>query len=79
MSESKWAYFVMTSLFFINNSINPTVYLFFNTQVSFLSFFSMLNISIIKDELYLKRIIENDNRALLYNFTLTLLYFYEIF
>ncbi|VDN55790.1 unnamed protein product [Dracunculus medinensis] len=34
--ESKWAYFVMTSLFFINNSVNPTVYLFFNTQVELL-------------------------------------------
>uniref|UniRef100_A0A8R1DMH0 G_PROTEIN_RECEP_F1_2 domain-containing protein n=1 Tax=Caenorhabditis japonica TaxID=281687 RepID=A0A8R1DMH0_CAEJA len=33
MSESKWAYFVMTSLFFINNSVNPTVYLIFNTQL----------------------------------------------
>ncbi|KAK0397013.1 hypothetical protein QR680_001942 [Steinernema hermaphroditum] len=33
MSESKWAYFVMTSLFFINNSVNPTVYLLFNTQL----------------------------------------------
>ncbi|EFO26622.2 hypothetical protein LOAG_01861 [Loa loa] len=33
ISESKWAYFVMTSLFFINNSINPTVYLLFNTQL----------------------------------------------
>lgn len=33
MSDSKWAYFVMTSLFFINNSINPTVYLIFNTQL----------------------------------------------
>ncbi|MFH4983500.1 hypothetical protein AB6A40_010209 [Gnathostoma spinigerum] len=31
--DSKWAYFVMTSLFFINNSINPTVYLIFNTQL----------------------------------------------
>uniref|UniRef100_A0A7E4W5V3 G_PROTEIN_RECEP_F1_2 domain-containing protein n=1 Tax=Panagrellus redivivus TaxID=6233 RepID=A0A7E4W5V3_PANRE len=30
---SKWAYFVMTSLFFINNSVNPTVYLLFNTQL----------------------------------------------
>ncbi|VDP11791.1 unnamed protein product [Onchocerca flexuosa] len=35
ISESKWAYFIITSLFFINNSINPTVYLLFNTQVSF--------------------------------------------
>ncbi|CAI5455036.1 unnamed protein product [Caenorhabditis angaria] len=33
MSSSKWAYFVMTSLFFINNSVNPTVYLLFNTQL----------------------------------------------
>ncbi|VDK72992.1 unnamed protein product [Litomosoides sigmodontis] len=33
ISESKWAYFFMTSLFFINNSINPTVYLLFNTQL----------------------------------------------
>ncbi|VDM37028.1 unnamed protein product [Toxocara canis] len=33
MSESKWAYFVMTSLFFINNSVNPTVYLLYNTQL----------------------------------------------
>ncbi|CAD6188941.1 unnamed protein product [Caenorhabditis auriculariae] len=33
MSTSKWAYFVMTSLFFINNSVNPTVYLVFNTQL----------------------------------------------
>ncbi|KAE9413990.1 hypothetical protein Angca_001237, partial [Angiostrongylus cantonensis] len=33
MSGSKWAYFVMTSLFFINNSVNPTVYLLFNTQL----------------------------------------------
>uniref|UniRef100_A0A1I7U7I2 G_PROTEIN_RECEP_F1_2 domain-containing protein n=1 Tax=Caenorhabditis tropicalis TaxID=1561998 RepID=A0A1I7U7I2_9PELO len=33
MSESKWAYFVMTSLFFINNSVNPTVYIIFNTQL----------------------------------------------
>uniref|UniRef100_A0A914C1M8 G-protein coupled receptors family 1 profile domain-containing protein n=1 Tax=Acrobeloides nanus TaxID=290746 RepID=A0A914C1M8_9BILA len=33
MSESKWAYFLMTSLFFINNSVNPTVYLLFNTQL----------------------------------------------
>uniref|UniRef100_A0A8R1TU22 G_PROTEIN_RECEP_F1_2 domain-containing protein n=1 Tax=Onchocerca volvulus TaxID=6282 RepID=A0A8R1TU22_ONCVO len=33
ISESKWAYFIMTSLFFINNSINPTVYLLFNTQL----------------------------------------------
>lgn len=33
MSESKWAYFIMTSLFFINNSVNPTVYLLFNTQL----------------------------------------------
>uniref|UniRef100_A0A0R3RSV8 7TM_GPCR_Srx domain-containing protein n=1 Tax=Elaeophora elaphi TaxID=1147741 RepID=A0A0R3RSV8_9BILA len=33
ISESKWAYFIMTSLFFINNSINPTVYLVFNTQL----------------------------------------------
>ncbi|VDN01035.1 unnamed protein product [Thelazia callipaeda] len=33
MSESKWAYFIMTSLFFINNSINPTIYLLFNTQL----------------------------------------------
>lgn len=46
MSESKWAYFAMTSLFFINNSVsylcnftnfqvqvNPTVYLLFNTQL----------------------------------------------
>uniref|UniRef100_A0AC34QHD1 G-protein coupled receptors family 1 profile domain-containing protein n=1 Tax=Panagrolaimus sp. JU765 TaxID=591449 RepID=A0AC34QHD1_9BILA len=31
--HSKWAYFVMTSLFFINNSVNPTVYLLFNTQL----------------------------------------------
>ncbi|CAG9540169.1 unnamed protein product [Cercopithifilaria johnstoni] len=33
ISDSKWAYFIMTSLFFINNSINPTVYLLFNTQL----------------------------------------------
>uniref|UniRef100_A0A1I8A1A8 G_PROTEIN_RECEP_F1_2 domain-containing protein n=1 Tax=Steinernema glaseri TaxID=37863 RepID=A0A1I8A1A8_9BILA len=33
ISGSKWAYFVMTSLFFINNSVNPTVYLLFNTQL----------------------------------------------
>ncbi|KJH48734.1 7 transmembrane receptor [Dictyocaulus viviparus] len=33
MSGSKWAYFLMTSLFFINNSVNPTVYLLFNTQL----------------------------------------------
>ncbi|WKY14186.1 hypothetical protein Q1695_000047 [Nippostrongylus brasiliensis] len=33
MSGSKWAYFVMTSLFFINNSVNPTVYLLFNTHL----------------------------------------------
>uniref|UniRef100_A0AC35TZL2 G_PROTEIN_RECEP_F1_2 domain-containing protein n=1 Tax=Rhabditophanes sp. KR3021 TaxID=114890 RepID=A0AC35TZL2_9BILA len=33
ISESKWAYFIMTSLFFINNSVNPTVYLIFNTQL----------------------------------------------
>uniref|UniRef100_A0A0K0EX73 G_PROTEIN_RECEP_F1_2 domain-containing protein n=1 Tax=Strongyloides venezuelensis TaxID=75913 RepID=A0A0K0EX73_STRVS len=33
ISDSKWAYFVMTSLFFINNSVNPTVYIIFNTQL----------------------------------------------
>ncbi|GMR60347.1 hypothetical protein PMAYCL1PPCAC_30542 [Pristionchus mayeri] len=33
VSDSKWAYFIMTSLFFINNSVNPTVYLLFNTQL----------------------------------------------
>ncbi|CAJ0575021.1 unnamed protein product, partial [Mesorhabditis spiculigera] len=33
MSTSKWAFFVMTSLFFINNSVNPTVYLIFNSQL----------------------------------------------
>ncbi|KAM3726584.1 Neuropeptide S receptor [Dirofilaria immitis] len=35
ISKSKWAYFIMTSLFFINNSINPTVYLLFNTQLRY--------------------------------------------
>ncbi|PAV89256.1 hypothetical protein WR25_21223 [Diploscapter pachys] len=33
MSESKWAGFAMTSLFFINNSVNPSVYLIFNSQL----------------------------------------------
>ncbi|CAJ0947179.1 unnamed protein product, partial [Mesorhabditis belari] len=33
MSTSKWAFFAMTSLFFINNSVNPTVYLIFNSQL----------------------------------------------
>ncbi|EYC30587.1 hypothetical protein Y032_0005g2735 [Ancylostoma ceylanicum] len=33
ISASKWIYFVMTSLFFINNSINPTIYLVFNTSL----------------------------------------------
>ncbi|CAI4223928.1 unnamed protein product [Auanema sp. JU1783] len=31
--QSKGACFAMTSLFFINNSVNPTVYLIFNTQL----------------------------------------------
>ncbi len=29
----QWAYFIMTSLFFINNSVNPTVYLIYNTAL----------------------------------------------
>lgn len=31
LSESKWVGFVVTSLFFLNNSTNPTVYLIFNS------------------------------------------------
>ncbi|KHJ42684.1 7 transmembrane receptor [Trichuris suis] len=31
ISVSKWIYFVTTSLFFVNNCINPTIYLIFNS------------------------------------------------
>ena len=33
ISASKWIYFSMTSFFFINNGVNPTVYFIFNTTL----------------------------------------------
>ncbi|VDP01848.1 unnamed protein product [Soboliphyme baturini] len=33
IAASKWVYFVCTSMFFVNNAVNPTVYLIYNVMI----------------------------------------------